>query len=683
MKNKKGFTLVELLAVVVILGIIMTVSIPAVSKWINRSKVESKAAQEKTLLLAGQAYAQGNSKVLPKAIGEAKLIKAVDLKKANYLKEDLKDSEKKSCMKDSVVRIYKYDKDSYSYTAYLYCEGDEVPEKITGVPPIIGITFTGDNLKDEVVQDVSKAGFRITIDGNKKDGKNLGIDGYTYSISVKYAGTGEIVEIYNSGSLNGGGKEKLIIEKSLGDYTNITTLSEFMVTVEAYNRDGGYLKQTGNSKYGDNTGPTCGDITGQAEVDQWFKTPRTSTISVKCIDEGNGSGCVKDEFTKSWNTEVEDDYITIEDNAGNKTDCKVRIHHDWTRPVITITAHQNLSGNGKGTQVGSITANNSNNDVTLSSYTGDYGTNHWLNNANFPNGIYYEVMVEDNIHLNKGQWYYNNSGIISFNDTNLNTMKTGSSKVFSVDDNVTHVTLTEEGLRRGRYELTDKAGNKTIIRLEANMDLTLPGCVSSGGSGSWTNKSRTLTGTCSDSFSGCQQATITKVFDKQIDSTKQSPGKVIDNAGNEKACPANQTVRIDKTAPSCSAKKASTGVQSGITVNFSCGDSGGSGLSSCPCHMTADHQRCIADSGLKSSKCYSVSDRAGNSGGCCVSVEEYKECKLYNNCATSSCGQNCGCVGASGGSPYVCATSGGQWKCSNKMCRTKACGCQIEVTLYR
>ena len=80
MTNKKGFTLVELLAVIVILGIIMTVSIPAISKWINRSKNESLESQKQTLLMAGEAYAQGNSKVLPKAIGEAKKIKAKYLK---------------------------------------------------------------------------------------------------------------------------------------------------------------------------------------------------------------------------------------------------------------------------------------------------------------------------------------------------------------------------------------------------------------------------------------------------------------------------------------------------------------------------------------------------------------------------------------------------------------------------
>ena len=625
MQNKKGFTLVELLAVVVILGIIMMVSIPAVSKWITRSKGESKTAQEKTLLLAGQAYAQGNSKILPKAIGESKLIKAIDLKKANYLKDDLKDSNKNDCMKDSVVRIYKYDKNGYSYTAYLYCEGDVVPNVIEGVRPTISFEFKGDNLEEEIYQDVSKAGFRITIDGGKKDGKDLGIDGYTYSISVKYAGTGEIVEIFNSGSLNAGGKEKLVIEKSLSDYTNITTLSEFMVTAEAYNRDGGYAKETGNSKYGDSTGPKCGDIEGQAGVNEWFSSPKTSTISVKCIDEKNGSGCIKDVFTQSWNTEVEDDYITIENNAGNKTKCKVRVHHDWTAPTLTVTAHKRTEGGGAGAQTGSATANDANKTVTLNTYTGNH--NGWLNYANYRYGVYYEIVVTDNIHVNRGQWYYNSSGIYNANSSNLNKMTAGASKVFTPEDNKTSVYLSSEGRRRGKYELTDMAGNKVTVNIVADMD---------------------------------------------------------------------------RSAPYCSTSKSNTYTEEGVTVNMTCGD-GESGVH-CPCGFNETTATCVAESGVKASKFYSISDTAGNGGGCSVAVSvqvqtRTSSCNTYNSCANSACGQctdysNCtsstySCIDSAGdswtgsssqciyGIPCSCSKSCNSYGTKNCTCRTSGCGCEV------
>lgn len=43
MKNNKGFTLIEILAVIIILGIIMLITIPAVSKYILSSKKSSYA----------------------------------------------------------------------------------------------------------------------------------------------------------------------------------------------------------------------------------------------------------------------------------------------------------------------------------------------------------------------------------------------------------------------------------------------------------------------------------------------------------------------------------------------------------------------------------------------------------------------------------------------------------------
>ena len=54
--NKKGFTLVEVLAVVVILGIIMLIAIPNVSSLINKNKIDSCKKLKENIISATKTY---------------------------------------------------------------------------------------------------------------------------------------------------------------------------------------------------------------------------------------------------------------------------------------------------------------------------------------------------------------------------------------------------------------------------------------------------------------------------------------------------------------------------------------------------------------------------------------------------------------------------------------------------
>ncbi len=110
--------------------------------------------------------------------------------------------------------------------------------------------------------------------------------------------------------------------------------------------------------------------------------------------------------------------------------------------------------------------------------------------------------------------------------------------------------------------IKDRAGNTTTCKKMVNVyiDKDAPTCTSSGGSTGWTNDSRTLKGTCSDAGSGCKEMTISgRTYDNNGhvswlinwdgNWTNLSPGTIYDKAGNSSNCPANQTVKVDKTAP--------------------------------------------------------------------------------------------------------------------------------------
>lgn len=84
--NKKGFTLVELLVVIVILGVIMSIAIPSITSSIERSKDKQKTQIIKLIESAGELYVDKHKNTvktgqitLDKLIGDG-LITAQEMK---------------------------------------------------------------------------------------------------------------------------------------------------------------------------------------------------------------------------------------------------------------------------------------------------------------------------------------------------------------------------------------------------------------------------------------------------------------------------------------------------------------------------------------------------------------------------------------------------------------------------
>jgi len=81
--NKKGFTLMELLAVIVIMAIIFAVAIPSISSSVERSKTKQLNAKIEVIEAAGEVYISDNN---------VNYVSLVTLYCGNILtKEELKD----------------------------------------------------------------------------------------------------------------------------------------------------------------------------------------------------------------------------------------------------------------------------------------------------------------------------------------------------------------------------------------------------------------------------------------------------------------------------------------------------------------------------------------------------------------------------------------------------------------
>lgn len=89
--NKKGFTLVELLAVIVVLGLISLLTVPTVGKIIRDNREKTANVNIDTILNAAYDFVQRNPSYLPNNIDGTTGTKILlnDLITAGLIKEDM------------------------------------------------------------------------------------------------------------------------------------------------------------------------------------------------------------------------------------------------------------------------------------------------------------------------------------------------------------------------------------------------------------------------------------------------------------------------------------------------------------------------------------------------------------------------------------------------------------------
>ena len=113
--KKKGFTLVELLAVIFILSLILVIAVPSVNRYIKQSKEKAYNTQISTIIEAAQAYASANSGLLPRKEEFVVKITLGQLKSSGLIKEEVKNPNDDKYFDDALTIEIKKKGETYTY----------------------------------------------------------------------------------------------------------------------------------------------------------------------------------------------------------------------------------------------------------------------------------------------------------------------------------------------------------------------------------------------------------------------------------------------------------------------------------------------------------------------------------------------------------------------------------------
>ena len=677
MKNKKGFSLVELLAVIVILGVLSVISIASYNKYVDMAKKEKEENNKNIAVMATKSYLQANRGYLPQAVGELVEIQVTELKANKYITEDLVDRNGVSCNSKSYVRVSKESDNKYTYDAHIICGNDEDSE--TEILPTIDIYFHNDQLETK--------SFTAEIKGSADESVNIASYSYRIYVNKTDESEGNYEEVYNSESITVGNKSKLNIGAvQFSKYLDVTKTNNIRVTMTVINKKGKTLTKSEVSDISDSSLPICGNkiYSPSLENKSWLNKADIANgerrrITVECEDNKE-SKCAKKKVTKSWPEQKNGKYLSaatgtieIKDNSGKISECGVSPQVDNVGPTIKIRAVKNSKNSSDDfvpTNTIVYTEHTVKDGASLTVKANDYdiGTTKWFNH-NYPQGVGYSIVVSDDLMLDKITWEVNNvnlpAGTSNNNVTEIrsngkSTITYGSDSNDKNNAMSRYLTLSGEGMRYAKLTAYDKAGNKTTVHIYVNIDRTAPVASQNGfpvvvktwktneeknrpyignekGAATynynWTNKKIfTYITDATDSISSVtykyttrgETSNGTDVIGKYRSIEAQGKStiqyKACDEANN---CISSdtKTVKLDWKSPTCYTYKYVTYSSYGVSTSINCGDSnGGIDVSGC----SSSNQE--YDTGLTYSKTYRVYDNAGNSGSCGVSVYKGTHC---------------------------------------------------------
>ena len=199
MKKFKGFTILELLVALVIMGIVLSLAVMAINRYVIFGHATIDKQLEKQLELSAKNYLNDNKNTLK--VDDSLIVWYTTLKSNDYMTNDLIDSNGNSCGKSYVVVKKELGKNEYNYSTCITCDNggysniSSKKECTSNFASSLNCTFTRkDDKKVLGVNTSNTEGLSLVCRGNDSVGFN---NNATSLKNVFTISNGEIVNIDN------------------------------------------------------------------------------------------------------------------------------------------------------------------------------------------------------------------------------------------------------------------------------------------------------------------------------------------------------------------------------------------------------------------------------------------------------------------------------------------------------
>lgn len=551
MKNKRGFTLIEVLAVIVVLAIIITIAVPAISMLIKKQRKNYYEAEDQNVKLATQDYFNTNRNLRPTGVYGRVTVDLGTLVGDDFIDQVVDADDKKSC--SGYGMAVNTGNKNYEYYTCIKCNCDNANNNCEYVTDTTKIYNTAANLCTDDYNPVAilKTPGTLYLYNGRSDLYNPGklVSKVYINLNNQNIDWKVSVSASNISDININQSKKYILnysyENSENEISKIEATSDFIVyKYNAPNVD------TKGFSWGNTVKDTLKFKLSPNGIDVPEVTPPNFTVDHYEVSYAPIG-------TEEWSTYDKIASCDIDDNICDDGTLNISSLTNGTYKLkfrFVDTTQKNYSYETSGNFTFKIEA-----ELSCPKITANVTAKTWVNQD-----------VDLSIKLND-----------TFDTWEISTNTNGGDYTIRGTNDVVNPTATEirtltgEGKIKAKVTIYNKATpstKKDCYSGEYWIDKTAPTCTNVAKIGDvnganytnnkWVNKNVYTSANCKDTLSGCSNEkkvtttgkTTNGTYDPRTSWTVYAEGtsyldwSVKDNAGNTKAC-SRITVKVDKTPP--------------------------------------------------------------------------------------------------------------------------------------